>query len=599
MRKLILAITLLFIASSAWASDWVDGKQFDEFEVTQWDGIAAPSVSATNTGRIYYDSTSDTLKLSLNGGAYADIATSGMLAAYLKLDCSNDPLTDGLQITMPAATAQGLYVDGATNDFTGAATGITVNLTRDLNIGAGNLQNYAGIQNYLNPKHTSGKLDADHFAYAAINRVDNDGTVVNNTAGVKYYYEYGDYAWIDNDGTIDTSAAGQAMGFFCGLSSKIDIDTTFTDTGGTTPATQYATCGLDVDIDSTPTLTSGAVSPVNYGVRIDVDGSATGSSAAYGIYIMGVSGCDVNYAVYDNSGAPWIIATGYVGIGTGVTLPSAPLDVRGVGIVGASIDIVNAGTAITNVGGLTLSASNATLNNYVGVLFSDNVSAAAGASGHIGMQLTDRVNHYGDLSFATRSAAGYTEKMKISSAGVITIPAASSVDAGAATSLEIPNAADPDLTVEGQISWDTDDDWLRGIDANAGNQVVVGQKAKIISFTVCNPDLLTETAFVPIWTNQTGATFNITGIYSVSDTDDADYTLKYTTNDYTDETNLTTIEAITISTNGTGCFYNAKAVGDIDDTTVETNKTIGYDNSADDVDFIHGIIVGYLDGDVN
>ena len=171
-------------------------------------------------------------------------------------------------------------------------------------------------------------------------------------------------------------------------------------------------------------------------------------------------------------------------------------------------------------------------------------------------------------------------------------------DFGGAT-LEIPNGADPDLTIEGQISWDTDDDWLRAIDANAGNQVIVGQKAKVIAFTVCNPDLLTDADFVPIWTNQTGATFNITAIYSFSDVDDADYTLKYTTNATYDFTNLTTIEAITISTNGTGVYYNEKAVGDIDDTTVETGKTIGFDASADDVDYIHGVIVGYLDANVN
>ena len=168
-------------------------------------------------------------------------------------------------------------------------------------------------------------------------------------------------------------------------------------------------------------------------------------------------------------------------------------------------------------------------------------------------------------------------------------------DFGGVTSVEMPNGVDPDLTVEGQISWDTDDDSLRGHDGT--RQIVIGQATKFIDFTVTNPDLLTETAFVPIWTNKSGFIFNITAVYSRSDVDDAVYTLKYTTNDDTDHTNLTTIEAITISTNGTGVYYNDLTAG-IDDTTIETGKTIGFDAGATDCDFIHGVIVGYLDSDI-
>jgi hypothetical protein len=108
-------------------------------------------------------------------------------------------------------------------------------------------------------------------------------------------------------------------------------------------------------------------------------------------------------------------------VGIGTTVPAAPLDIRGVGILGAAIDVINTGVAVTNVGGLTVSSSQPTVSNYGGILFADNIGALSGASGHIGMQYTDRTNHYGDISFATRAADGYLERMRITSVGNVGI----------------------------------------------------------------------------------------------------------------------------------------------------------------------------------
>ena len=111
--------------------------------------------------------------------------------------------------------------------------------------------------------------------------------------------------------------------------------------------------------------------------------------------------------------------TGYVGIGTAT--PAAFMDIRGTGIVGLAVDVINTGVEVTNVGGITISASSPTTNSYGGILFADNIGAVSGASGHIGMQYTDRTNHYGDISFATRSVGGYTEKMRILSTGAVNL----------------------------------------------------------------------------------------------------------------------------------------------------------------------------------
>ena len=167
-------------------------------------------------------------------------------------------------------------------------------------------------------------------------------------------------------------------------------------------------------------------------------------------------------------------------------------------------------------------------------------------------------------------------------------------DFGGATTFEIPNSADPDLGVEGQISWDSDDDWLRGHEGT--NQVILSTGKVFITRTITKPLDLDEADTLPIWQNKTGATLNITAVYSNSDTDDVVYTLKETS--AYDFTSLTTIEAITIATNGTGVFYNELTTG-IDHTTIETGNVIVFDNdAADDPNYLSFTIVGWLNSDV-
>jgi len=81
-RKAALSLTVVSIAfmfvfvNNSYCSDVIDGLISEEFEVTQWDGLpASPSVSPTNTARIFYDGSTDKLQLSVNGGAYSNLLT--------------------------------------------------------------------------------------------------------------------------------------------------------------------------------------------------------------------------------------------------------------------------------------------------------------------------------------------------------------------------------------------------------------------------------------------------------------------------------------------------------------------------------------------
>ena len=168
-----------------------------------------------------------------------------------------------------------------------------------------------------------------------------------------------------------------------------------------------------------------------------------------------------------------------------------------------------------------------------------------------------------------------------------------SIDLGGASTFEIPNATDPDVSALGQISFDSDDFALRGYDGSA--QFAIGQKIKLISFTITKPLDLDETADLGIWTNHTPFNFIVTAVYSTSDTDDTDYDLDEC--DYHDNTNnRATITDVTISTDGTGFYYN--------ETTglthqVDPTHHIVFDNGAADPDSISVTIKGYFDANVD
>ncbi len=112
-------------------------------------------------------------------------------------------------------------------------------------------------------------------------------------------------------------------------------------------------------------------------------------------------------------------STGNVGIGT--TGPQGKLHVVTAGSGNVNFDEADAQTTVGYMKGFTLNNIDTTTNNYVGILFGDNAYSGAGASGGIGMQMTDRTNHYGDLVFVTRSAGGYTEKVRIDKSGKVGI----------------------------------------------------------------------------------------------------------------------------------------------------------------------------------
>lgn len=168
---------------------------------------------------------------------------------------------------------------------------------------------------------------------------------------------------------------------------------------------------------------------------------------------------------------------------------------------------------------------------------------------------------------------------------------------------DMPAAAtDPDIDAAGEIGRDTDGGnepnsvTLRITNASGNLQYVLANTDKTIKIPIAEPDALAQGDYFPVWTNQSGFTFHITEIGGESDIDDFDFTLKERD---ADGGNVTTIEAVQLTTDGTSMYYGTVVEADIDHKLIETGHSIGYDNSADDATYVILWIKGYYDADVD
>lgn len=162
-------------------------------------------------------------------------------------------------------------------------------------------------------------------------------------------------------------------------------------------------------------------------------------------------------------------------------------------------------------------------------------------------------------------------------------------------SLQLPNSDDPDVDAAGELSWDTDG-WLRAYDG--ANQVAVGRKIVQIDVPVYKPNDFDDAQrdALWIWSNRSGMPFVITSWSAESTSDNTDFTIKTMTSS---GGSITTVDAVSITTDGTSMFYATDPDG-ITSATIASGNIIFLD--FDDTDapaMVHITIIGYYNADVN
>lgn len=225
-----------------------------------------------------------------------------------------------------------------------------------------------------------------------------------------------------------------------------------------------------------------------------------------------------------------------------------------------------------------------------------------GASGASGVTITPATTITGVLTTGSNIELGHASENTLSaSSGVLSIEGVALtkitstqvLNFGGAT-LEIPNSDDPDLTVTGQISYDTDG-WLRVTADNGTTQKAI-REMEDIHVTVYKPNDMDDAQrdHFWVWSNESGMSFIVTGWKGWSTSDDTTLTIY---EEDADGANDATVDAVEIAT-GSGPYTGSDST--ITGNTVENGHLIYLD--FDDTDapaMVKITIYGYFVADVN
>ena len=183
---------------------------------------------------------------------------------------------------------------------------------------------------YLNREVAQASSNTGYTSYGIYNKLENShamiggGFIATSTNNALYSYikadgahsfagEFGMTGWNEANYNIWAGAfrsgtllsSGDIKNY--GMKGGGSFTHSFNAVGGTLNTHNY---GLQYDISDSTNVVAGTHNINNYGIHINLN-SASGSRATngvnYGLYFQGVSGADDNYAIWDASGANWIL----------------------------------------------------------------------------------------------------------------------------------------------------------------------------------------------------------------------------------------------------------------------------------------------------
>lgn len=205
-----------------------------------------------------------------------------------------------LEIVASSAHTTMVSVDGYANIFTGTSgNAYGMFFRRRLNCGDGNdcPDYYYQYLNHCYPRHTNAIITQTKAVMGFYNVLDDGVATYENQSGSnRLVVNRGILNSVDAGGTYNSIGAGRIEGKAEGIYTSVVNDGIYSASGGATNrATAY---GCSLYVTNTPTLDSGALLALSYGLYLNLTGSTTGSSIAYGIFMYNVQNADNNYGIY-------------------------------------------------------------------------------------------------------------------------------------------------------------------------------------------------------------------------------------------------------------------------------------------------------------
>ena len=162
--------------------------------------------------------------------------------------------------------------------------------------------------------------------------------------------------------------------------------------------------------------------------------------------------------------------------------------------------------------GTDVQAYDADLTTYAGITPSANVQTLLGAADFAAFKTSLSLNNVENTAVSTwAGSTNITTLGTIATCGGFT--GTGVLDLGGATSVELPNAADPAVTVAGQFAQDTTDGALIGYDGTA--ERVYAHPVQQFSFTVLDDDDWASEV-VPVWTAPKDMAVTIVQVHAVT-----------------------------------------------------------------------------------
>lgn len=212
-----------------------------------------------------------------------------------------------INVMMSESDAYGVFVDGETTPYTGTGFTHTFRGRRYWDWESEEIvREMIGNLFLVQFDSTLATLDSSAKVLNCFNITSYlKGVIANSGTTNRVFDANASFQELSDDGTYDSQDTGVMTRRNRGTSISVADNSTWTDTGETGHNNINQNTAFYAKIESAPTLTSGNLYTFNAGFRCSITGTTTGSSWNYGIRIDSVTGADVNYGIYDASGANW------------------------------------------------------------------------------------------------------------------------------------------------------------------------------------------------------------------------------------------------------------------------------------------------------